>query len=476
MYGGLGGEITITPTIKGQPEDFLWLHKGNQVVEFDGTQNVEFGSYRGRTVLDWHTGALTIKDAVAQPSVTCVVKHNGTTLLCSADLQPLTQFTWRSPVGPERPGSELFIPESENQPSVYTCVVRNPVSEKTAEFNLKDCHIEEVSVTRAVLIFFILFILLIIVIIVLALWWCQRKRQKLSEAEDQESSPFLGSFSNTASGEELRSKLKPPVGEEDNIPTGQCLSRTNSTNSSFHSYMEDSVDVNQERDAVENSINTIPPELTSADNNDKESPLDQNVKKSKDTYPQKPKRADKKELNNDDKPTNKELVQKTCNPGQPQSSPEDNVQLIEGAEKSDVEGQEGNGPSDKDSTATLIYDSKSSYKEQTHSHLDQKERKLNSSGSLKRALEEEKDLGSEPEPPVGGKGNIIGYYNTTTGQDPSQENHLDLLSSPNQDLNTAEHFDENQPEPQKEGSNQEDKPGFLMENPNQQTLKWVLTC
>lgn len=61
QYGGLGGKITLTPKVSGQPEDILWKHKGNKVVEFDGSQNVEYGSYKGRTILDWSSGALTIK-------------------------------------------------------------------------------------------------------------------------------------------------------------------------------------------------------------------------------------------------------------------------------------------------------------------------------------------------------------------------------------------------------------------------------
>ncbi|KAL0963623.1 hypothetical protein UPYG_G00308740 [Umbra pygmaea] len=141
--------------------------------------------------LQYSKHEVKVIDAVAQPSVTCEINHNGTTLLCSADLQPLTQFTWRSLDGPDRPGSELFIPESENHQSVYTCVVRNPVSEKTTEFNLKDCHTEKVSsLTRAVPLS-IVFIVLLIVIILLALRWYRWKSKKcmiiLSEATERTS-------------------------------------------------------------------------------------------------------------------------------------------------------------------------------------------------------------------------------------------------------------------------------------------------
>ncbi|XP_064800289.1 mucin-12-like isoform X8 [Oncorhynchus masou masou] len=184
QYGGLGREITLTPKVSGQPEDILWKHNGNKVVEFDRSQNVEYGRYKGRTILDWDSGALTIKgltdadsgpyeleavvrgklqysqhkvgviDDVAQPSATCVVdtttpENMDRTLLCSADLQPLTQFIWRSPEGSESPGPELFIPGGENQESIYTCVVKNPVSEKSAEFTLKDCYTAEAALTKS---------------------------------------------------------------------------------------------------------------------------------------------------------------------------------------------------------------------------------------------------------------------------------------------------------------------------------------
>ncbi|KAJ8013128.1 hypothetical protein DPEC_G00050080 [Dallia pectoralis] len=172
-YGVQGGEIILTPTISGKPEEILWKHNGNKVVEFDGTSNTEYGRYKGRTDLNFINGQLIIRgltdadsgpyeleavvnlrlqysdhqvqviDAVPQPSVTCKSNNSGTTLLCSADLHPLTQFLWRIPGGSETPGSELFIPVDENQESVYTCVVKNPVSNKTAEFTLKECHTVE---------------------------------------------------------------------------------------------------------------------------------------------------------------------------------------------------------------------------------------------------------------------------------------------------------------------------------------------
>nr|XP_023997376.1 uncharacterized protein LOC112074421 isoform X4 [Salvelinus alpinus] len=118
------------------------------------------------------------------------------TLLCSADLQPLTQFIWRIPEGSESPGPELFIPgvenqDSENQESVYTCVVKNPVSERTAEFTLKDCHTEEGSTSVLAVVLSIL-LLLVLVAVLAFLLWCWRKGKKPAEAALRKSEEEAG--------------------------------------------------------------------------------------------------------------------------------------------------------------------------------------------------------------------------------------------------------------------------------------------
>ncbi|XP_029507794.2 uncharacterized protein LOC115122697 isoform X1 [Oncorhynchus nerka] len=240
QYGGLGREITLTPKVSGQPEDILWKHNGNKVVEFDRSQNVEYGSYKGRTILDWDSGALTIKgltdadsgpyeleavvkgklqysqhkvgviDDVAQPSATCVVdtttpENMDRTLLCSADLQPLTQFIWRSPEGSESPGPELFIPggenqDSENQESIYTCVVKNPVSEKSAEFTLKNCYTEEGSSSVLAVVLSILLLLVLVAVVAFLLWYYWRKCKKPAEAAPTKSEEEKGLVAYTKQG------------------------------------------------------------------------------------------------------------------------------------------------------------------------------------------------------------------------------------------------------------------------------------
>nr|XP_023997373.1 uncharacterized protein LOC112074421 isoform X1 [Salvelinus alpinus] len=126
------------------------------------------------------------------------------TLLCSADLQPLTQFIWRIPEGSESPGPELFIPgvenqDSENQESVYTCVVKNPVSERTAEFTLKDCHTEEGSTSVLAVVLSIL-LLLVLVAVLAFLLWCWRKGKKPAEAALRKSEEEAGLMEVTVQG------------------------------------------------------------------------------------------------------------------------------------------------------------------------------------------------------------------------------------------------------------------------------------
>ncbi|XP_064800283.1 location of vulva defective 1-like isoform X2 [Oncorhynchus masou masou] len=264
QYGGLGREITLTPKVSGQPEDILWKHNGNKVVEFDRSQNVEYGRYKGRTILDWDSGALTIKgltdadsgpyeleavvrgklqysqhkvgviDDVAQPSATCVVdtttpENMDRTLLCSADLQPLTQFIWRSPEGSESPGPELFIPGGENQESIYTCVVKNPVSEKSAEFTLKDCYTEEGS--SSVLNVVLPIVLLVLVAVLAFLLWYYWRKCKKPEAALTKSEEEKGLVEDTNQGnKDPEDDHSENTGNITSIPKGMVKERVEMIN------------------------------------------------------------------------------------------------------------------------------------------------------------------------------------------------------------------------------------------------------
>ncbi|KAM9449032.1 uncharacterized protein ACWYII_013726 isoform 2-T2 [Salvelinus alpinus] len=323
QYGGLGGEITLTPKVSGQPEDILWKHIGNKVVEFDGSQNVEYGRYKGRTILDWDSGALTIKgltdadsgpyeleavvkgklqyshhevdviDNVAQPSVTCVVDNTNPenmdrTLLCSADLQPLTQFIWSSPGGSESPGPELFIPgvenqESENQDSVYTCVVKNPVSERTAEFTLKDCHTEGGS-SRVLAVVLSILLLLVLVVVLAFLLWCWRKGKKPAKAALKKSEEEAGLLEVTVQGNvkeviELLNKQNADANRKQHTaPAGRCFSPTKSGGHSPLYIQNDSLSDRQtvtDTEPVQDKPNPAQPKLVTPES--KEAQLGMNT-------------------------------------------------------------------------------------------------------------------------------------------------------------------------------------------------------
>ncbi|KAJ8407415.1 hypothetical protein AAFF_G00279890 [Aldrovandia affinis] len=166
------GNFTLRPNIKGSLEDILWKWNDDKIIEFDQTQVYQYGQFKGRTILDFKTGDFTLQhlkvsdsgkyrgelqiagqlhyyeqtvkvlDALDKPAVTCQVNDNGTvTLLCAGDQSPLTQYSWEGPDTQDQPGYELQIrrEESQSSDSVYTCVVKNPVSENREDFPVKSC-------------------------------------------------------------------------------------------------------------------------------------------------------------------------------------------------------------------------------------------------------------------------------------------------------------------------------------------------
>ncbi|XP_075896008.1 uncharacterized protein LOC142897500 isoform X2 [Nelusetta ayraudi] len=57
-----GQQVQLDPVVTGKPDEILWKHNGNKVVEFSGTEEQVFGSYRGRVILDRLTAGLQISD------------------------------------------------------------------------------------------------------------------------------------------------------------------------------------------------------------------------------------------------------------------------------------------------------------------------------------------------------------------------------------------------------------------------------
>lgn len=67
-YGEVGNEIILTPRIRGKPEEILWKHNENKVLEYDGSKVDEYGSFKDRVVVDFETGELTIRKLNSQDS------------------------------------------------------------------------------------------------------------------------------------------------------------------------------------------------------------------------------------------------------------------------------------------------------------------------------------------------------------------------------------------------------------------------
>ncbi|KAM9851232.1 uncharacterized protein ACBR49_006532 [Aulostomus maculatus] len=106
-YALRGQEIIMVPTISGQPDELLWKHNGNKVVDFNGREEEVYGSFENRVTLDWTSAELKIVDLryedrgeyeleafmnkrlhrsshhlevidkVPQPSIACEMNNNG---------------------------------------------------------------------------------------------------------------------------------------------------------------------------------------------------------------------------------------------------------------------------------------------------------------------------------------------------------------------------------------------------------------
>lgn len=61
-FGESGQEITLKPNIRGKPQEILWKHNGRMIVEYDESEMMVYGSFKGRVVLDFETGQLTVRN------------------------------------------------------------------------------------------------------------------------------------------------------------------------------------------------------------------------------------------------------------------------------------------------------------------------------------------------------------------------------------------------------------------------------
>lgn len=59
-YALKGLEVKLKPDITGQPDEILWKHNGNKVVEFNGNEQQVYRPYENRITLDWVSAELDI--------------------------------------------------------------------------------------------------------------------------------------------------------------------------------------------------------------------------------------------------------------------------------------------------------------------------------------------------------------------------------------------------------------------------------
>ncbi|XP_028292907.1 uncharacterized protein LOC114455726 isoform X2 [Gouania willdenowi] len=182
-YALLGDKVSLNPKIDVSPEGIhvLWKHNGDKVVEFNGHEERVYGSYENRVTLDWHSADLGIGDLryedtgeyeleihrskilhrskhklevieqVSMPTISCEINDDSrsdtseqqATLTCSAKTtksHPVTHVEWNSHGIPE-PGPNLTISLGlQHNEEVYSCTVKNPLTNQTATFTAKECY------------------------------------------------------------------------------------------------------------------------------------------------------------------------------------------------------------------------------------------------------------------------------------------------------------------------------------------------
>ncbi|CAK6953972.1 CD48 antigen-like [Scomber scombrus] len=230
IYALKGKEVKIIPTIPGQPDDILWKHNGNKVVEFNGQEQQAYRPYEDRLTLDWHGAELSINqltfedsgsyeletvlnkvfkrsfykleviDKVAKPTISCqMINVTQATLMCSAKSslpQSLMKIEWSSH-GIVRPGPNLTISLGDDD-EVYSCDVSNPLTKDTATFTAMDCYpVADKSSSVGVIVGSIFAIIIVLVLLGLCFMFRRkrieacRKKGKKESPDEEENRGFL---------------------------------------------------------------------------------------------------------------------------------------------------------------------------------------------------------------------------------------------------------------------------------------------
>ncbi|XP_063073759.1 signaling lymphocytic activation molecule-like [Engraulis encrasicolus] len=182
------------------------------MVEWDltaGAETTEFLRFKGRTKLNTKTGDVTIirlakedsglyegefqiagvlrltpcelkvLDPVTEANVNCETSDDSTTLHCTAVGDSLT-YSWSGPGLPTAGMSGQTGPQisHENQDSVYTCNVSNPVGHVSVSFHARDCFGTRDSKTRVAVIGLAATAAVLVLLLALAVGiWCYLKKR-----------------------------------------------------------------------------------------------------------------------------------------------------------------------------------------------------------------------------------------------------------------------------------------------------------
>ncbi|XP_053184232.1 CD48 antigen-like [Scomber japonicus] len=239
IYALKGQEVNIITSTSRQPDEILWKHNGNKVVEFNGQEQQVYPPYENRLTLDWHTAELNINeltfedsgsyeletvlkkdfkrsfykleviDKVTKPTISCqMINATQATLMCSAESsrpQSLVKIEWSSH-GIVQPGPNLTISLEDNT-EVYSCGASNPLTKDTATFTATDCHPVADKISSAGVIVGSIFAILIVLVLLVLCFMFRRKLIEEScknESPDEESRSFLDRAPTLPSNQKLR--------------------------------------------------------------------------------------------------------------------------------------------------------------------------------------------------------------------------------------------------------------------------------